>query len=179
MRISQQSIAKPYTSVFVSILISLHLPMLVALQVPSKIQCPPQLPSSCNPLIVGLNKLISLSNNVFCILSLVMLMLGSPNLAWIHLEHSTFILGLRLIPSVDYFIRIFDAFKSLCNNTQLHVVSPSPMHWKPSVGFELVFDEHGIGVDDFVIKEILYILKHVFHEYNYCCLFHTNTQHFT
>jgi hypothetical protein len=155
VRISQQSIAKPYTSVFVSILISLHLPMLVALQVPSKIQCPPQLPSSCNPLIVGLNKLISLSNNFFKILSLVMLMLGSPNLAWIHIEHSTFILGLRLILSIDHFIRIFEAFKSLYNNTQLYVVFSSPMQWKPSIGFELIFDELDIGVDDFVSKEIL------------------------
>jgi hypothetical protein len=29
------------------------------------------------------------------------------------------------------------------------------MQWKPSTGFELVFNEHDIGVDDFVIKEIL------------------------
>jgi hypothetical protein len=64
-------------------------------------------------------------------------------------------LGLRLIPSVDRFIRIFEAFKSFCNNTQLYVLFPSPMQWKPSIGFDLIFDEHDIGVDDFVIKEIL------------------------
>jgi hypothetical protein len=29
------------------------------------------------------------------------------------------------------------------------------MQWKPSIGFDLIFDEHDIGVDDFVIKEIL------------------------
>jgi hypothetical protein len=29
------------------------------------------------------------------------------------------------------------------------------MQWKPSIGFELLFGEHDIGVDDFVIKEIL------------------------
>jgi hypothetical protein len=28
------------------------------------------------------------------------------------------------------------------------------MQRKPSIGFELVFDEHDIGVDDFVLKEI-------------------------
>jgi hypothetical protein len=82
-------------------------------------------------------------------------MLGSPNLAWIHIEHSTFILGFRLILSIDHFIRIFEAFKSLYNNTQLHVVFSSPMQWKPSIGFELIFDELDIGVDDFVSKEIL------------------------